>query len=410
MSIKRNIFFLLGGTALAQIFTFAISPILTRLYTPDDFGVLGIVLAASSIIATSAHMRLNLAIALTDNLTEAKKVFVSTLSIIVLTSLFCIVGLSIVTFTFTLAEYTFFVLFSIFILSIINSCIDVYNYWQSYRLRHKESARNASARALLTGFTQVFMSYLSGAGLIIGIIIGGIGSLMLFFKDYYKHKENKINAKIDILYVITKYKTFPLYSMPQGFLASFSLNLAPLVLGAKFGIAVAGQYWLAYRILLAPIALFGGAYKQVLHPLFSDKKKCYESKIKLAQKHTVLFLVFFLPIIFFFFYYSTELFTLFFGENWSKAGIFASWLVLCFGLDIAKIPSVCLIHAFEKHKDFLIYELILAVFRVLAVSLGVLYLNDIETVTLFSIVSSLFSIVLMCWCLSGKLFRGKIKC
>ena len=54
----RNVATLVSGSALAQLVGLACAPILTRLYTPEDFGLLGIFMAVSAVAATIATLTL----------------------------------------------------------------------------------------------------------------------------------------------------------------------------------------------------------------------------------------------------------------------------------------------------------------------------------------------------------------
>lgn len=398
MSTKRNIAFLLGGTGVAQVFTFAVSPILTRLYTPKDFGVLGVVLAASSIIAVVAHFRLNLAIALAASLEQAKVILKSSITITFFVCFLLSFGTYIYGQIVGDQHYTILITCLIFIFSLLNSNIDLLNYWQSYRNRHKESARNSVIRSLNTGIFQMLLSGFTSLGLVFGAIIGASASIFMYIREIYKVGENEIIAPINFKVIketVREYKTFPLYSMPQGFLASASQNAVPIILSSGFGVAVAGQYWLAYRILAAPVALLGGAYRQVLHPIISSPSISFQVKVGIARKHTLYFLIFIIPIIILIFLFSQSIFLVIFGKNWGQAGIFASWLAFSFCLDIAKVPSVCLIHSLKLHKSFLIYESMLGVFRVLALFFGLYYKDPVVAVILFTMVSLVFVFVLM---------------
>ena len=60
----RNVITLITGTAIAQAIPIAISPVLTRIYSPDDFGVFALYLSITSIIAIVATGRYELAITL----------------------------------------------------------------------------------------------------------------------------------------------------------------------------------------------------------------------------------------------------------------------------------------------------------------------------------------------------------
>ena len=63
---SRNVFTLMTGTTIAQAIPIAISPILTRIYTPEDFGLLALFLAITIIIGSIANGRYELAIMLPE--------------------------------------------------------------------------------------------------------------------------------------------------------------------------------------------------------------------------------------------------------------------------------------------------------------------------------------------------------
>ena len=61
---SRNVLTLMTGTSIAQAIPIAISPILTRIYTPDDFGIFALYMSIASIIAVIATGRYELAMML----------------------------------------------------------------------------------------------------------------------------------------------------------------------------------------------------------------------------------------------------------------------------------------------------------------------------------------------------------
>jgi len=48
---SRNVLTLMTGTTIAQAIPIAISPILTRIYTPEDFGVFALYMSVASLLA-----------------------------------------------------------------------------------------------------------------------------------------------------------------------------------------------------------------------------------------------------------------------------------------------------------------------------------------------------------------------
>ena len=71
---SRNVLTLMTGTTIAQAIPIAISPILTRIYSPEDFGMLALFLALFSILSTIATGRYELAIMSPESDDEAKDI------------------------------------------------------------------------------------------------------------------------------------------------------------------------------------------------------------------------------------------------------------------------------------------------------------------------------------------------
>ena len=86
-AFAKNVSVLVGGTALGQVITVLASPLLTRIYTPDDFGTLAVFASFLSIAAVIASLRYELAIPLPEDDKTAANVLALSLSIVVGNSL-----------------------------------------------------------------------------------------------------------------------------------------------------------------------------------------------------------------------------------------------------------------------------------------------------------------------------------
>ncbi|MBI1692434.1 MAG: hypothetical protein FYV88_1570, partial [Bacteroidetes bacterium] len=66
-TFSKNVLIVSVGTVIAQVIPSAISPLLTRIYTPEDFGLYGIYMAIASLLVTLAAGRYDLAIFIPAN-------------------------------------------------------------------------------------------------------------------------------------------------------------------------------------------------------------------------------------------------------------------------------------------------------------------------------------------------------
>ena len=84
---SRNVLTLMTGTTIAQAIPIAVSPILTRLYTPEEFGVLAIFISITAIFASIINGRYELAIGLPDSDDDAINIAAIGMLITVLVSI-----------------------------------------------------------------------------------------------------------------------------------------------------------------------------------------------------------------------------------------------------------------------------------------------------------------------------------
>src|SRR6185437_14546898 len=78
-SVLRNFSILSGGSAVAQGFSVAVAPLITRLYLPDTLGQLGLFTAFINVAVLVASLRYELAIVSARNDREAAQLTLSCL-------------------------------------------------------------------------------------------------------------------------------------------------------------------------------------------------------------------------------------------------------------------------------------------------------------------------------------------
>ena len=88
---SKNIITLVTGTTLAQAIPIAISPILTRLYSPEDFGVFAIYFSASMVLSVFATGKYEMAITLPKDKEQSRHLVQLSVFIATLLSLFLLI-------------------------------------------------------------------------------------------------------------------------------------------------------------------------------------------------------------------------------------------------------------------------------------------------------------------------------
>jgi O-antigen/teichoic acid export membrane protein len=347
---------MLGGGTVAQAITVLALPVLGRLYAPESFGQLAAVMAVASICASVLHGRYHMAIPVARSPQDPPVLLaLSVLLALVLSVPAVLVTLALVGEPWEGISPMVFVATCVFA-TLGTALLDISSYWFSYRDRFRVAARGLSLRALLTAASQLALGALTGFGVLIGAMVGLSGAVIYAASNLIRQERGVLRrpSLSELRAVLTGYRSFPLFGTPQGLLAAMSWNLLPLLLLKHGGAVLVGHYWVAYRLLIAPLALFNNSYRQVV--LRELGRADAAAARAIVKKHTVYlsglgaFAVLVLAI------FGQRLFVYLMGEGWGEAGRIASFLSLAIAADLFKVPSICLLQSQHRQKEILLWE------------------------------------------------------
>jgi O-antigen/teichoic acid export membrane protein len=386
---SKNVVTLITGTALAQALPIAITPILTRLYTPEDFGVFAVFMAVSSILAVLVTGRYELAIIVPQKNEDAINIVALSVAFSFIVSFFIFLGVLIFGEQVALAlgqEGLENWLYLVPISTLLMGCFQSLNYWNNRCSNYKRMAASRVLQSTSAGAAQLGggFSKLSYFGLIGGQVIGQFLSLMFLLKSLIKNNQadlGKINKK-QIKMVAVRYKNFPQFLiLAHGFNAGSSQSPALLLTGL-FSAPVAGFYMLTQRVLNAPIGLVANAIRDVFRQEASSQyakgKECRAIYLSTLKK---LALLSFLPFLLLFFV-AEHLFAIVFGEEWRVSGEYAAILAPMFFLRFITSPLSSMFMIAEVQKIDLIWQIFLFISVISSLFFGGYY-NSIE-VALYS--------------------------
>jgi lipopolysaccharide exporter len=397
----KNILILATGTAFSQIIIFISLPIITRLYSVNEFGILSLFIAIVAIISLISSLRYESAIMLPKSEKNALSLFVLsfiilvfiTLSIIVIMYLFKSI---LINNYYNLEIFYWLIPLNIFILGAYQIFVSFYSRKKEY----KSLALNRIIQSSSIAGLQVSNGYYNffELGLIYSKIIGELLSLLVYIKRFLNQYKIKIN-KINILRIISNakiYKNFPKYQTLSVFVNSLSQNFPVILLTFFYSIEIGAFYALTIRIIQAPISLIGGSIRQVYYQeaseLFRNNKSILNLYIKTTLNMTKLFIIpFFIILIF-----GKDIFTIFFGNKWEISGLFAQILIFWIFTTFINPPSTLIFQIFNIQNIQLNIELISLLFRFLAIYLGFLLFNSYYySIFGFMIISSITNIYII---------------
>lgn len=383
---RRNVLTLMTGTALAQAMPIIISPILTRIYTPEDFGVFAIYIGLLSIGSVIATGRYEMSILLPKKDSDAVHlVEISILISLFVSILFMILIIMFDTHIATLigVESPIYWLYltplSIFIFSIYNTLV----YWLN---RGKEYKSMSKYRVIQSGSISIFQVAIGALGkLSIGLSVadffGRLISIMVMLKDM-QPVFRFWRPSLKRIALARRYIKFPKFEMPASLFNTMSYESVYLVMPVLFGVMLSGLYFLVFRVLMAPAALVGNAILEVFrNRAIEDIRKhgnCRSLFIKTMLSLLVLGVIPSLIIILF----GQEIFLFVFGPLWEKAGVYAEILMPMVFLRFASAPLSYMFFIREKLK----VDMVLQFFYFFMVTISLLlgwYFSDPILMTIF---------------------------
>lgn len=362
---NRNVLTLMTGTTIAQSIPIAISPILTRLYTPEDFGLYAFFMAIVAVLGSIASGRYELAIMLPDKDEDAINIFAVGLIITSFLSIFSLLivivfnnQITILLHKQEISNWLYFIPVVVFFTGLFN----LLTYFSNRKKLYKEIANAIILKSIALTFIQLAVGlFKSGVtGLISGLIISSAFANMRLLKNIVTNKELLTHiTKIKMIALSKRYQNFPKFSMPAVLANSLSQHLTNILISAFYSVATLGFYSLVQRVLGMPSTLIGNSIGQVFLEQATKEKQQAGKAIKTFNHTVEKLLLIGIPSFGVLFFLVEELFAIIFGEEWRVAGQYAQIIIPLFFIRFVSSTVSGIMTVFEKQKHELIINLCL---------------------------------------------------
>lgn len=325
-SFVKNAIIMMSGTGLSQVIPLVFSPLLTRMFSPDDFGKLAIFMAFCSIltIMSTGFYELSILRPLKDILAYNILILIIILSFV--TSIVIIIVTLTYHYFFDLLsspslslEYLLFLPIGVFFTGMFQGL----NYWLIRKKQFKIINFSKITQSLSMVLSSISLGYFGFTefGLLIGFIIGVIFSVIPLF--FIVIKRRSLISRNFIISVAKIYIDYPKLLMPTSIM-NISASQAPIFFITKYFSSVfVGGYSFASRILVAPVGIVSVAIGQIYFKNISEIANSNSQNIRPVFIKTALILslvsfILFTP----FFLFGEDIFQIFFGDAWIVAGTY----------------------------------------------------------------------------------------
>lgn len=381
----------MSGTVIAQIVTFLITPIITRLYLPSDLGVLNSFTTVTSLILPVAMFSFHVAIVLTKNKEEQYDLAKLSLSFsLIICCLVVLIGLCLFTVNVITNSPLYIGLVAIFVFfsSVMQLC-------EQFAVKSElfgVIAKCSIIQAICNNISKVsfaFAFHPSGLVLVICSVIAVASPLVIyrnFIVPIFRHDMNFKNVAL----LVKKYKEFPLFQMPQSVINALSHGVPVIFIAYYMGADDAGLYGLSRTVLGMPILLLGASVSSVLYPRFvsilNDGGKFHR------ELFNYIIALFFISVLGFsvFLFFGRELFSMAFGNEWGKAGDISGYMVPLFIMMLCSRPIIPAIAILSMQKQLLINEVFSLIFKIISLFVGCFIFKSLDVAIItYSIVGAL---------------------
>lgn len=398
-AFARGVSVLVGGTVGAQALMVLASPLLTRLYTPEDFGLLAVYASILSLFTVIASLRYELAIPLPEKDSEAAHAAILSLLIVgLITAISALVilisgdHLAKLINAPDMANYLWLIPMGVLAIG----CYQVFNYWAIRTKSFGTIAKTKISQSLATLAVQLSGFKLGVLALMLGQTGGQSVGVMNLALPALKSPHFKDWQWSDLKKIAARYKSFPIFSTWGGFLNTASMQLPPLLFAIFFSAGVAGLYALAHRVLAMPMSLIGSAVGNVF---FANAAEAYRED-RLAPLFEAVYaklVSIIMPVVLVLMIDAPRLFAVVFGENWQEAGELARWMAPWLAVVFVASPLSVLYEVLERQKFGMYFQGLMLLVRVVAIGIGFYYDSMLLAVILFSLFSMLCWIGFLIW-------------
>ena len=396
----RNVSTLVFGTVISQGIVIASSPLLTRLYNVEAFGLLSVFTSVTIFFAVVSTGRYELAIGLPIEDKCSIKIIRLIIFLGFIISLFYLLIIIILKDVVEYNDKTGFLnnntsyLAPLYVFFI--ALYSALSYWNQRNKKYKLiTISNAIQVVTVTAFSIYFGMVGLKQGMIFSLLIGiAVASLFILIKERLVPKIWK--EKRGIFLIAKEYKSFPRFMIFSDLSLTATQQFIPLLFSILYSTTVVGLYALANRMIRLPNIVITSSIANVFRndaiDEIREKGNCKDLYLSTLKKLVLLSI----PIYVLVFIFSPILFALIFGSQWELAGHFARILSTMLLFEFVTTPLNTLFYVRDKQKILMRIQFVNAVFGALSIYLGAKFFKDpLYSLGIFSANAIMFNIIFL---------------
>jgi O-antigen/teichoic acid export membrane protein len=397
----RSVSVLAGGAIGGQLIMVLAAPFLTRLYDPQDIGMLAVFVALLSLTSVVACLRYEVLIPIPEDDREAAALTV--LSLITLLVFVAIGAVPVLLYREqiahlmnlpALAGYLYLVPVGAF----FAGAYSILNFWAVRAQAFTPLARTRVSQSILMAAIQLGGAPLGPAALLVGQVAGHAAGTFSLGMRMLRAQSVLLRAVRldDVVAAARKYKKSPLVSTWSALFNTAGAHLPSMLFAALFNPAVAGMLALANRVLALPLQVLGKATASVFFAGAAHAHREGALPELVATVHGRLAHIGMPPTLMLI-VAGPHIFSGVFGAEWRQAGAFAQWLAPWLYLVLVTSPLSALFEVLDRQVAGMVYQGAALAIRVASIYAGAWIGDAAVAVALFALGNILCSLVNLTW-------------
>lgn len=401
-NFAKNVLLLAGGTAVIQLVNLMLTPIITRIYSPEEYGVLVFYTSFIGLLTVLSSLKYENAIIIAED--DQKAINVVFLCFMILVTFVGIITICLLFFGETiltlfngeeLIQFKYLIPIGVFLIGFYNIVIQLAfrekNFKSIVKTRISQSVTQNSI-PIIFGLFKI-----GSIGLVLGQIFGQSVGVSTLSKPVFKKLKAgiiKIN-KENMVWIAKRYIKFPVYTAPSQFLNIGGIQLPIFFISSIFGSQIIGFYGLASTIVSLPTRLIGKSVQDVFYSEAASIGKTNPHRLKKLSRKLFkkLFTIGLFPLTILIIF-GPYLFSVVFGAEWYEAGVYARIISLLVFARFIFMPISVVFDLFERQKTALLLDITRIILVLAVFGLTKLYsLSSYWAVGLYTFVMSLIYFV-----------------
>jgi O-antigen/teichoic acid export membrane protein len=403
-SFAQNFLVLMSGSAFITALGFLLTPILSRIYPPSAYGqfaVFNSLLSNLNLLSTLAYIS-----AIPLPRTRRDALAVVQLTVILTLGMFGLVVLAITLLGSYVVRWLDLQALGawIYIMPVLMLLYSFSLIMSSWYIRTKSFRTRTTSDVIMSvasrGFTLSYGWLLGGhsTGLILGDTLGKVTLFVSLLRSGFQHELRALWRTFSwrrIRQAAYRFREFPLYVLPGGYVSTLSSQLPIFMLTGAFGSTVVGLYSFAASLLEIPVSLIGSAIAPVFYQKAAEVHNDEPERLKdiTLNIYYKLLYIGLLPLGFIT-VFGDVIFKVAFGAQWEMSGVFTGYLGYYYIFRLTGQATGMIYNILQRQQFALLTNMMLLLMRGAGLAIGI-WMKDVNMAMLLFGISSLVSTFLI---------------